>query len=195
MPRLNMRLKRFCNCARPRARARRPSSSATGRGARDRARVPGAIGQIAGEHLVLVGRNQHVVVGRLLRENRHLPLRLHVRRSRSAGRRRYPRTCAPRRSSRRISSPSVGRPRRAACRPDASRRPAASASIASRSDIARARRRASNGVGAAWKRLARQSSSRSAIVGRAGVEHQRVLAAPRRRQRAARRRAGRRRRA
>ena len=34
--------------------------------ARDRPRIPGAVGQIGGEHLALVGRDQHVIGRRLL---------------------------------------------------------------------------------------------------------------------------------
>ena len=42
--------------------------------ARHRPRVPGAIGQIGGEHFALVGGDQHVIGRRLLGEHRHLAL-------------------------------------------------------------------------------------------------------------------------
>ena len=47
-------------------------------GAGDRPRVPGAERQIVAEHVALVGDDQHVVVGRVLGEDRHLPLDLQV---------------------------------------------------------------------------------------------------------------------
>ena len=59
--------------------ARRPQA----RRADDRPRVPGAIGQIAGENLVFVGCDEHVVIGRVLGEDRHLPLDLHAARVRA----------------------------------------------------------------------------------------------------------------
>jgi hypothetical protein len=41
-------------------------------------RVPGLVGQILAEHVALVGHQEHVVGGRILGEDRHLPLDLDV---------------------------------------------------------------------------------------------------------------------
>ena len=136
--------------------ARRPQP----RGADDRARVPGAIGQIAGEHFAFVGGDQHVVVRRVLGEDRHLPLNLHAAACPSAGRRRCPRTRAPRRSSRRISSPSAGTRRASSlssgCDPTTSSQRLHCFQIRYCASPSASIER----VGAVWITLARQSSSR-----------------------------------
>ena len=44
--------------------------------ARNRARVPGAVRQVAGEHFAFIGRNQHVVIRRRLGEHWNLALDL-----------------------------------------------------------------------------------------------------------------------
>ena len=120
--------------------ARRPQA----RGADDRARVPGAVGQVAGEHLVLVGRDEHVVIGRLLGEDRHLPLDLDA-----AGVRAPAAASVLETRSSTIFAPNFFAARSISLAPalgppDASRPRGASVSTASRSDIARARRPASN---------------------------------------------------
>ena len=77
MVRSAKRLKRFWNCV-------PPHSSMAGcqlvgdetRGAGDRARIPGAIGKVVAEQVALVGDDEHVVVGRVLREGRNLLLHL-----------------------------------------------------------------------------------------------------------------------
>ena len=51
-----------------------PTGRHQARGARDRPRIPGAIGQVGREHLALVGGDQDVIGRRLLGEHRHLAL-------------------------------------------------------------------------------------------------------------------------
>ena len=139
--------------------------------ARDRPRVPGAIGQIAREDLALVGGDEHVIVRRALRQHRHLALDLDdaaVGAARAAGVLEFALLDDLRAEAGRGVAQGGGE-QFVAFR--ASRRRAAICAISSRSDIARARRRAWAGrrdmdhIGAAI--LLAQP-----IVGRAGVEHE-----------------------
>jgi hypothetical protein len=144
----------------------------TGR-ARDRPRIPGAIRQVGGKDLALIGRDQHIVLRRGLREDRYLALDLRdaaVGAARAAG---VLEMCAPARFWRRSASRRASASANSlsfSCEP----RRAASAATSSTPDIAPSASASIERVGAVWMTLARQSSLAQPVVESARIEEENV---------------------